>query len=101
MHEDSPTQTHLRRVRVFVETRHILDNIVLVQEGIHSSVSRKEQGMAIKLDMVNASDRVQHSFLFVVLERCGFSTIFIKWIKVCINFPWITPLVNGHPTNFF
>jgi len=51
----------------FVKGRHILDNIIQVQEAIHSSKQRKENGMLIKLDMANAFDRVNHSFLLQVL----------------------------------
>jgi hypothetical protein len=40
-----------------------MDNIVLGQEAIHSSKKNKEKGMAIKLDMANAFDRVRHSFI--------------------------------------
>ena len=42
----------------FIQGRHISDNIVLVQEVIHSSINRKEKGMVIKLDLTNAFDRV-------------------------------------------
>eukprot|EP00253_Pinus_taeda_P033675 PITA_33675 len=41
----------------FVPRRHITDNVILIQEAIHSSMSRKEKGMIIKLDMANAFDR--------------------------------------------
>jgi hypothetical protein len=51
----------------FVEGRHILDNVIQVQETIHSSKKRKEKGMLIKLDMANAFDRVNRSFLIKVL----------------------------------
>jgi len=51
----------------FVKGRHILDNIIQLQEAIHSSKQRKEKGMLIKLDMANAFDRVNHSFLLQVL----------------------------------
>jgi hypothetical protein len=57
--------------------------------------------MVIKLDMANAFDRVRHVFLFQVLECFGFSPQFIKWVSSCISGPWIAPLVNGRPTNFF
>jgi hypothetical protein len=50
----------------FMHDRKIIDNIILVQEAIHSSFSAKEKGMVIKLDMANSFD-VCHSFLFQVL----------------------------------
>ena len=85
----------------FVARRQILDNIIIVQESIHSSVERKKQGMAIKLDMTNAFDRVNHLFLFEIMFKFGFSKRFVKWVKACINRSWITPLVNGRPSKFF
>ena len=57
--------------------------------------------MLIKLDMENAFDRVKFSFLFSVLRSFGFSPAFINLIKACVDKPWIAPLVNGRPTNFF
>eukprot|EP00253_Pinus_taeda_P021952 PITA_21952 len=85
----------------FIKGRHILDNIIQVQEAIHSSKQRKEKGMLIKLDMANAFDRVNHSFLFQVLRSFGFPPQFINLIKACITNPWISPMVNGRPTSFF
>lgn len=57
--------------------------------------------MVVKLDMANAFDRVKHSFLFSILKAYGFSENFSNWIKACISNPWISPLLNGRPTNFF
>lgn len=56
----------------FIKGRKILDNIVLVQEAVHSSGQRKEKGMVIKLDLANAFDRVRHDFLFDVMTKMGF-----------------------------
>lgn len=62
----------------FIKGRKILDNIVLVQEAVHSSCQRKEKGMVIKLDLANAFDRVRHEFLFAVMKKLGFSSNFIN-----------------------
>eukprot|EP00253_Pinus_taeda_P031968 PITA_31968 len=85
----------------FVKGRQILDNVIQIQEALHSSYARKEQGMIIKLDMSNAFDRVNRSFLFRVLEAFGFCQDFINIIKAYIDNVWIAPLVNGRPTEFF
>ena len=85
----------------FIKGRKILDNIILVQEAIHSSFHRKEKGMVIKLDLANAFDCVRHEFLFAVMAKFGFSLNFISWVKGCVGDPWIAPLVNGRPTSFF
>ena len=57
--------------------------------------------MAIKLDLANAFDRLRHSFIFLVLERFGFLPVFINQIQACISSPWIAPLINGRPLEFF
>jgi hypothetical protein len=85
----------------FVKGRHIVDNIMLVQESLHSSIHRKDKGMIIKLDLANSFDRVRHNFLFKVMEKLGFTLDFIRWIKSCIGSPWISPLVNGRATRLF
>ena len=85
----------------FIQGRQIADNIILVQEAIHSSISHREKGMVIKLDLTNAFDRVNYDFLFQVMLRFGFDPGFVRWIQACIKSPWIAPLVNGRTNNFF
>eukprot|EP00253_Pinus_taeda_P006650 PITA_06650 len=85
----------------FIHGRNLVDNFTLVQEAILSSQQRKEQVMAIKLDLANAFDRVNHSFLLNVLKKFGFGARFINWIWACISEPWIAPLVNGRSAGFF
>ena len=57
--------------------------------------------MVIKLDLANAFDRVRHDFLFQVMQRFGFASTFITWVKACIGSPCISPLVNSHAVGFF
>ena len=64
----------------FISGRKIRDNILLVQEAIHSSNKRCEPGMAIKLDLANAFDRLRHAFIFLVLQKFGFPNVFIKQV---------------------
>ena len=78
-----------------------MDNIIIVQEAIHSSIERKQQGMAIKLDMENAFDKVNHFFLFEIMLKLGFSKKLCRWIKARVGRPWIAPLVNGRLAGFF
>jgi len=85
----------------FVPRRQISDNVILIQEAIHSSINRKEKGMIIKLDMANAFDRVSHQFLKATLEKIGISSTFISRIMECISLPWTAPLINGRPSNYF
>jgi hypothetical protein len=85
----------------FVKGRHILDNVILVQETIHSSDQCHKQGIFINMEIVNAFDRVRHSFLLQVIFAFGFSLDFIRFIKSCTGESWIAPLVSGMLTNYF
>ena len=71
----------------FVKGRHLLDNVIQVQEALHSSFQRKEKGMLIKLDMKNSYDPVKPSFLYQVLSSFGFSANFVALIKAFSNRP--------------
>jgi hypothetical protein len=85
----------------FLRDKQITDNIILVQEAIHSSKKTKTPRMVVKLDMANAFDRVKHNFLLSFLKAYGFSENFNSWIKACISDPWISSLLNGRQTKFF
>ena len=69
----------------FVSGRHILENIIVIQGAIHTNLGIKQQGMAIKLEMANAFDRVNDFFLFEIMLNLGFSKEFIRWVKTCIT----------------
>lgn len=85
----------------FLPKRHISDNVILIQEAIHSSVARQEKGMIIKLDMASAFDRVNHSFLEKVLTKFGISRPFINKVMECVTQNWTAPLINGRPCRAF
>ena len=81
----------------FISGKQISDNILLVQEAIHSSNKRGEPGMAIKLDLANAFDRLRHAFIILVIKKFGFPDAFIKQVQACITSPWIAPLITEGP----
>jgi hypothetical protein len=56
--------------------------------------------MFLKLDMEKAFDRMEWKFLLVVLEKLGFSPIWISWIRTCISTPTFSILLNGNPYGF-
>ena len=85
----------------FIKGRRIWDNIILVQEAIHSRLKNRDKGMVVKIDLADAFDRVCHSFIFQVMLRYGFDPSFLRWVKSCIRNPWIFPLINRRYETFF
>jgi len=51
--------------------------------------------------MENYFDRVNLSFLSFFLKKIGFCMELIEIIRACIAGLWITPLINGIPSEYF
>ncbi|GLJ54200.1 hypothetical protein SUGI_1162000 [Cryptomeria japonica] len=85
----------------FTPGREIADNIILVLEVIHTMHKENIGGMAVKLDVEKAYDRVVWKFLLCVLEKFGFPPQWITCIKFCISSVDFSLLVNGSVCGFF
>ncbi|CAN6570393.1 unnamed protein product [Malus baccata var. baccata] len=87
----------------FVAGKQIQDNILVVHELLHSLLHQKkgeQTGMAIKLDMAKAYDRVEWVFLLSMMAKFGFALLFCNWIKECISTASFSILINGNPNGF-
>jgi ribonuclease HI len=93
----SPIQT------AFVPGRQGMDNVVIVQEIVHALSRRKGRvgGMAIKIDLEKAYDRMEWSFIKVVLEHFKFPTSFVNLVMECISSSSVAILLNGAPLDPF
>ncbi|KAL2519774.1 RNase H domain-containing protein [Abeliophyllum distichum] len=70
----------------FILGRLIGDNILLVQELLHTLDTKVRVGNVIlKLDMAKAYDRLDWGFLIYVLKGFGFDAIWIDRIRKCIS----------------
>lgn len=61
----------------------------------------KKPGMAFKIDISKAYDRVSWSFLFFVLKKFWIEGRFLKMIFACVTSPMCFVLVNGVFQGFF
>ena len=84
----------------FTKSHLISNNILVAFESLHSMQnhrSSKEGYMAIKLDMSKTYDRVEWSFLEVVMRRIGFTKRWIQLMMVGVTLVSYSILVNGEP----
>lgn len=85
----------------FVGNKKIVDNVILVQEAIHSSNTKGDKVMAIKLDMANSFERIWRFLLLVILGKMGFCSKLFAWVVTCIKNPRISIVIIGNPLGFF
>lgn len=62
---------------------------------------RGRGGIVLSLDQEKAFDRVEHKYLFTVLERFGFGDRFLSWVKVFYTNIYSCVKCNGHLSPFF
>lgn len=75
--------------------------VITTHEVIHSMEKSKIPGMALKLDISKAYDKVRWDFLFSIIARLGFSEQVSRIIKNVVTFVTFSVLVNGTLGNFF
>lgn len=84
----------------FIPGRLVTDNILVAFETLHTMDTRlkgKEGFMALKLNMSKAYDRIEWSFLEVVLVKMGFAS---RWIHLLMTSVWTVTyslLINWQP----
>jgi len=85
----------------FLEGRGLLDNVLVANETVDFLKREKKSGVLVKVDFGKAYNSVNWKFLYYMLDRLGFSPIWIKWIKACLESASVSVLVNGSPTEEF
>ncbi|CAN1120865.1 Transposon TX1 uncharacterized 149 kDa protein [Linum perenne] len=81
----------------FVPGRHITDNIIMVQEVVHSlrTWRGKKRFMVIKLDLAKAYDKIEWRFVRDTIEQAGFPPQLVRIIMECISSTSFQVLWNG------
>ncbi|CAL1381633.1 unnamed protein product [Linum trigynum] len=87
----------------FVPKRHITDNIIILQEVVHSlSLKTGAKGsMILKIDLAKAYDRINWKFLESTLMAAGIPDDFVKLVMACVTTARFQVLWNGGCTESF
>ena len=75
----SPNQNAYVKNRCISEGGRLISDLLEMSEVLH------KEGFLVTIDIEKAFDSVNHHFLIAILEKIGFWTEFIEWIKVLLN----------------
>ena len=84
-----------------VAGRPILEVVLIANEAIDSKIKDNMRGISCMLDIKKAYDHVNWSFVLTIMEKMGFGSKWIGWIRRCIFTTCFSILVNGSPSSFF
>jgi len=78
-----------------VLNRDILDIVTSIRDLMWYMKDKGKEGYLISIDLEKAFDRVEHKYLFDILEKFGFGGIFFAWMKCLYNDILSCIKVNG------
>ena len=90
----APQQTYALRGRSIQSNLHLLREVI---EGVLAD----DEAAIISLDQSKAFDRVDHRFLFKVLEKSGFQRDYLRWVRLLYQTPKTVIQINGKQSSPF
>lgn len=86
----------------FMPGKNISDNILLATELIKGYTTKHiSPRCMVKVDLKNAYDSIEWSFLASVMAELGFPTKFLTWVMACVSTVSYSVVVNGVPSRPF
>lgn len=84
-----------------IKGRQIMDAALIANESLDSRSKEKKPVILCKLDIEKAFDHVNWGFLLNMMERMGFGSKSVNWIRFCISTIKFSVLIDGSPEGFF
>jgi hypothetical protein len=78
-----------------------MDGVCSLYEILHEAKIKKQQGVVFKIDFEKAYDKVIWEFLFVCMQKCGFSLLVCGWIKKLVTGGTFCVKINSNMRNYF
>ncbi|XP_077252754.1 uncharacterized protein LOC143892184 [Tasmannia lanceolata] len=85
----------------FVDSRQILDGVLIANEIIDSVKRSGDSGLIFKIDIEKAYDHIDWEVVDFIQERMGFGDKWRIWTKSLISNNSFSILINGSAEGFF
>ena len=85
----------------FLKNRQITEPVAITQEVLHSVKTKKRCALILKLDLSKAFDRVNWTYIRLILIQIRVPLVGVNWILGCISSANFVVLVNCSPYSFF
>ena len=85
----------------FFPDRKIIDVVGVVHECLHSVKFHKNNDFFLKVDLLKAYDKVDWSYLSLILVQIGLTPDIVDWIMSCMSTTRFFVLINGVPSSSF
>ena len=82
----------------FLKNRQIVEPIDIVLETLHSVKTKNICAFILKLDLIKAFDRVNWTYIHLILIQIGTPLLTVNWILGCLTSAKFLVLINGTPS---
>ena len=85
----------------YMSNRFIGESVRLISDILETTKKLNIEGYMLTIDIEKAFDSVNHNFLVATLDKFGFGTEFLSWIKVLQNKQESCVMNGGSTTGYF
>ena len=85
----------------YIKGRYIGQNVRLIEDVIDYCTNNNKEGAILFVDFEKAFDSLEMNFLFACLQKMGFGTQFVTWVKSLYNNISSCILINGWKSKSF
>ncbi|XP_068471476.1 uncharacterized protein [Phaseolus vulgaris] len=85
----------------FLKNKGMLDSVLMANEVVEEVRRNHRSTLCFKVDYEKAYDLVRWDFLLDMLQRLGFHSKWVRWVRGCLELSSISVLINGSPTEEF
>ena len=85
----------------YVKNCFIGESIHLIDDILEYADDNDIPSILFSADFEKPFDSIDHSFMFAVIEKFGFSPEFVHWIRTLYNGAESSVMNNGHSTGYF